>query len=347
MRLFRGAAAIALVACAMSLPAAAQIPSIDIGGGSGVGRRGRYTISGTVHEAGDQHPLDAIQVQLLARSGGISASTLTNSSGTFTFNDVPRGTYELVVEASGYQSLREEVDLSNRPPLTLQLLLKRQAPMAGEKAGTGPTVSARELSIPRRAREAMQLGLSLLNDKSDYRGSVAQFQRAIKEYPDYYEAYAQMGIADMKLGDPAKSEQALRTSIDMSRRKFADALFSLAWVYSTEKRFGDAETLAREAIAVEPDSPDAQLELARALHGLDRSAEAEASALESVRLRPDNPPTYLLLANIHLKLRNIPMLLQDLDNYLRLAPNGQEAEQARQMRAQILARMTNAQPNTP
>jgi tetratricopeptide (TPR) repeat protein len=133
----------------------------------------------------------------------------------------------------------------------------------------------------------------------------------------------------------------------MSRHKFADALFSLAWVYSAQKRFADAEPLAREAVTLNPDSPNAHIELARALHGLDRSADAEASALEAVRIQPDNPPTYLLLANIHLKLRNSTALIQDLDNYLRLAPNGPEADQARHMRAQVIERMDNIPPRTP
>ena len=42
----------------------------------------------------------------------------------------------------------------------------------------------------------MQKGMMLLY-ANDYRGSITQFQRAIKEYPGYYEAYAEMGVADM------------------------------------------------------------------------------------------------------------------------------------------------------
>jgi carboxypeptidase family protein/tetratricopeptide repeat protein len=346
MHLFRSAAAIALVAGAISFPVAAQIPSTEIGGGVGVGRRGRFTISGTVREAEGQRPLDSIQVQLLPRSSGAAVSTFTNATGSFTFSDVPRGTYSLVVEAVGYETIREEIDLNTQPLMAVQLLLKREAPF-GDKIGNGPTVSARELSIPRRAREAMQSGLSLLNDKSDYRGSVAQFQRAIREYPGYYEAYMQMGLAYMRLNDAAKSEQALRTSVDLSQRKFTDALVNLAWVYSGQKRYVDSEPLAREALTLDPDSFEAHLELARALHGLDRSAEAEAGALEAKRIRPDYPPTYLLLANIHLKLRNSAALIQDLDDYLRLAPNSPEADQARRMREQVLERMPNNPPRTP
>jgi tetratricopeptide (TPR) repeat protein len=151
----------------------------------------------------------------------------------------------------------------------------------------------------------------------------------------------------MQIGDAAKSEQALITSIRVSDRQYPDALFHLASVYSLQKRFGDAEPLAREAVELDASSPEAHQELARALHGLDQSEAAEASALEALRLQPDNPQTYLILANIHLKLGEFVALLGDLDKYLEISPDGAEADQARQMRAQIFERMANIQPRTP
>ena len=239
------------------------------------------------------------------------------------------------VEEEGYARIREEINFSNRPPVGIQLSLKREARFPGEKVGSGPTVSLRELSIPRRAREAMERGLSLMHEKSDYPGSLAQFQRAVREYPQYYEAYMQMGVVYMKMGDTAKAEEMLRTSIDMSQRGYADPLFMLASVYSGQKRFADAETMARDAVTLNPNSGEAHQELARALHGLGQGPAAEASALDALRLQPDNPQIHLLLANIHLRMRNYAALIKDLDSYLELAPNGPDANQARQMREQI------------
>jgi len=343
MRRLVRSAALAAIACAIAWPAAAQIPSTDIGGG-GISRRGRYVVSGTVREADGERPLESVEVVLRTLSTGNAASTFTNSNGNFAFSDVPAGTYYLVVEEEGYEPVQEEVNFTNRPPIAIQLSLKRAATYTGPKIGSGPTVSAREFSIPRRAREAMERGLTLMNQKADFKGGVEQFQRAVREYPQYYEAFMHMGIAYMKMGDAAKSEQALRTSIDVSQRKYVDALFSLAAVYSSEKRFSEAEALAREAVKVDPDSSKAHQELARALHGLDQSAAAEAGALEAARIQADDPQTYLLLANIHLKMRSYPALIRDLDTYLQLSPNGPEADQARRMREQIFEHMANIQP---
>lgn len=352
MRIFRAVATVVLIVYTIAVPVAAQIPS-DIGGiglgggrlGGGNGRRGRYTVSGTVHEAGTNRPLDQVEVKLWSLSAGITASTTTGSGGNFTINDVPGGNYSLVVEESGYERFQEDINISGGPDVDLQLMLNRQIPF--DKIGNGITISARELAIPRRAREAMTQGLSLANDKSDYKGSIAQFQRALKEYPNYYEAYMQMGISYMKMGDNAKSEEMLLKSIDMSQRKYSDALSALAFLYSNQKRFADAEPLAREAVQLNSSSWGDHLEMARVLYGLDRNEEAEASALEAERMQPDNPRIYLLLANIHVKLRNYAALIHDLDTYLQLSPNGPEADQARKMRAQVTEALANAESDEP
>ena len=45
----------------------------------------------------------------------------------------------------------------------------------------------RDLSIPQKARDAMNKGMVLLYQKSDYPGSIKEFERAIKIFPNYYE----------------------------------------------------------------------------------------------------------------------------------------------------------------
>jgi len=343
MRFFRGAAVVVMVACAFPLPVGAQV-SASGAPGTLTARRGRYNVSGTVRDAAGNRPIESARVELYALTAGAVATSFTNSNGGFGFDDVPPGAYYLVVEAAGYDALREELNFGSRPPVGIELALHPVGEL--DRLPAGDTISTRELSIPRRAREAMDRGMSLLHGKSDYRGSLSHFQRAIREYPQYYEAYAQMGVAYMHLGDAAQSEQMLRTSIEMSERQYADAFALLAAMYSAQKRYAEAEPVAREAVTLDPRSWQAHYELACALHGMDLGTAAEASALEAIRADPGNLKSLLLLANIHLRMRNYAALLKDLDQYLQLAPEGRDAAQARQMREQVLERMANIQPRS-
>src|SRR5579863_4099606 len=65
--------------------------------------------------------------------------------------------------------------------------------------GTSPLVSARELSIPQRAIKAYTKGMDRLQ-KNDPAGSLDHFRRAASEFPDFYEAYHAMGLAQLRLG---------------------------------------------------------------------------------------------------------------------------------------------------
>jgi len=341
MRFLLKAAITMAAACAITSPIAAQEASGDAPGTVSF-RRGRYNISGTVRESGSDRPLENARVELIEFGAGVLASTVTSSNGNFAFSNVRSGSYALEFRAPGYETHREEMNFGSRPPVGIQISLRPSG--ESDRVPVGDTVSKRELLIPRRAREAMERGLNLMHEKSDYHGSIAQFQRAAREYPQYYEAYAQMGVAYMNLGDTAKSEEMLSTSIEMSGRAYPDALSILAAVYSTGQRYAEAEPLAREAVKLDPLSWQANHELARALHGLNREAEAEASGLQALAAEPNNLQTILLLANIHLRMPSYADLIRDLDTYLELAPDGPDAQQARQMREQVLERMANIQP---
>ena len=307
-----------------------------------------FTVSGMVFDAESHARIDGLRVDLRAFTGGTVATAFTSGNGNFQFNNIPAGTYDLVVDQQmGYLSTHEQVQIQGS---TFGLMLEvRGMPTASTVYSGSPTVSKRELSIPHNAHDAMQKGLTLLYGKADYKGSIKQFERATQQYPEYYEAYTAMGVAYMDLGDVVNSERVLRKALDLSDAHYVDALFWLASLLSNSERFADAEPLARKGVELNANSWQANSELARALLGLGRAAEAETSALAAIKLRPDNPNLHLVLANIHTELQNNPALLDDLNAYLKLAPTGPFAGQARKQRDEIQQELQNTQasPATP
>ena len=312
-------------------------------GGLSPSRARSYSISGSISDADTHARLDGVRVDLQAISGGTLASAFSTANGSFEFVNVRVGNYQLIFEQVGYDEVRQELEVEG-PVFGMNVSLRR---LNGGDPGGPPIISVRELSMPQKARDAMNKGMNLLYQKSDYPGSIKQFQRAIQAYPNYYEAYAHMGVAYMRMKDPASSEQALRKSVELSQGHYADALFLLAALFSSTKRFADAEPLARRAVDVDPNSWHAQSELAQALIRLDRADEAEPFAQAAIKLQPENPILRLLLADIHIELGNDSALLDDLNSYLKLAPNGTFAPQVRQHRDQVQQRLqkTEASPS--
>jgi hypothetical protein len=291
----------------------------------------RYTIQGTLRDAATSRGVDGIKVELRQAGGATMATAFTTDSGEFSFSGVRSGLYEINVVEVGYLPIDQQI--SAEDSVGLQLWLRKPADQPdGSK---GPTISVRELSIPRKAHDDMIKGVDLLYQKRDYRGSVEQFQRAIKDYPAYYEAYGQMAVAYLDLGDQASAEDALKKSIDVSQQRYSDAYFALAGLYVEKNRFADAEPIARKGAELDDASWKGHYELACALFGLNRMAEAEVEAKIAAERDPSDGDTRLLLANIHIRLHNYPAVLKDVDTFLNIDPNGPHADQARHLREQV------------
>ena len=208
----------------------------------------------------------------------------------------------------------------------------------------GSSVSLHQLNIPDKARDLFDKGFKLMmGAKPDYRKALASFERATKEYPDYYEAYAQMGIAYQHLGEAQAAEKALRKSVEMSSSRYPDALFLLAEMLNDAGRFIDSEVFARQCVTQDESSWSCDLELARALAGLRHPAEAEAIAAKAIELNPNNAKTFLVLGNIHIQQKKYEAVVKDFDAYLKLDPSGPMSDQVRASASQARRALAKAQ----
>ena len=327
-----------VTATLLAQPVAAQKrqphPAVGLGAASPIAPPRVFFVKGWVAEARSHTRIERVRVELHAVTGPIVGQTFTGGNGDFEFDNIPAGTYNLVVAPMGYETVSQPVELRYGPALGIEVEVGRPAETVTPVEG-GSKVSVRELSIPKKAHDAMEKGMSLLYKKSNYQGSIKEFQRAIDAYADYYEAYAFLGVAYEKLGDVSASEQALRKSVDISGGNYQEALCLLAALLSDQGRFADAEPVARKAVDLDPGSWQAQSALGKALLGLNRNKEAETNAAAAVKIEPDNATLHLILANIHIRLQNYEALLDDLNAYIQLDPKGPFAEQARRMRDDI------------
>jgi tetratricopeptide (TPR) repeat protein len=200
--------------------------------------------------------------------------------------------------------------------------------LKGNIAENGSAVSVRELSIPDKAREAYNKGIRQA-DADDWAGSVPNFQRAIKSFPAYYEAYSGLGVAEVYLQNWNEAEASFRKCIELSGGTFATAHFGLGLILSHRKQFPEAEAMIREGIQLDPADARGHFSLGWVLHTMGRLPEAEQSAREAILHKPTFPDPYLLLAQIHLDQGNFSSEIEDLDGYLKVDPLGPLSARAR------------------
>jgi tetratricopeptide (TPR) repeat protein len=211
---------------------------------------------------------------------------------------------------------------------------------------TPSEISARELRIPGKALRTFNKGTKLLAEKNSA-ASILEFQRAIKAFPDFYEAYYKIGIAELSLQHQGEAQAAFEESIEVSHGRYPPADFGLGVALCLQKQFADAESAIRRGLDLDPGEAEGYFTLAWVLFNAARLPDAEKNARQAVLLSADFAAAYLLLGQIHLRQGNTSALVSDLDAYLRLDPGGPHGAEARAVRSQaqqLLAKQRAAVP---
>jgi tetratricopeptide (TPR) repeat protein len=285
------------------------------------------SISGNIFYPNDQAPAERVNVELRAPTGKHLASTVTGWGGGFYFADLAPGEYLISVRDPGCEPLSQKVQVALAPRhVTLQL--------QGTCGTHAYVASVRQLSIDPQARIALRDGIKLLQ-KDDIPRGMASLQRAIALFPGYYEAYYVLGVANLMLVRQRDAEDAFRRSIALSEGGYARPLFALGSVLCDQKKFLEAESVIRQGLQLDDTPWIGHYTLARALFSLGRWAEAEKTANEALLRQPGLADAYLLLANIHLRQNNTTALLGDLEEFLKLEPDGDLSAQVRKLREDL------------
>ncbi len=207
---------------------------------------------------------------------------------------------------------------------------------------TAAVVSVHELTIPGKAREAYNKGVRRLNVK-DWAGSVPEFQRAIKSFPGFYEAYDMLGVAQLAMLNSADAERSFRKSIDLSLGQYAAPHFGLGLILCIDyQQFADAEEMVRDGLDLDPVDASGHFALAWVLYSVGRFTEAEQSAREAIRYKPTFAEPHLLLAEIHLRQNHSAAAIEDLDAYLKLDPDSPRGARAKAARADAQRALAHA-----
>jgi tetratricopeptide (TPR) repeat protein len=309
------------------------------------------TINGNVYYDDANQPAAHVLVNLQGSEGESRQQEETTDSGWFEFRRLGGGTYVLMADVQGYERVATTVDMSFMPEKGVVLRLKS---LSGEKktAAGARSVSAHELSMPEKARDLMSAGKKKLYTDKNAQGALENFQSATATAPGYYEAYYQLGMAYLSLGKRDDAETSFRKSVEISSDKYCEADVGLGTLMLDRRDFAQGEKTVRRGVELNPDYWLGQYELGRALLNLDNVAEALKSADQAKSLAPSAAVVYRLLSNIHLRQRDYPALLADIDTYIKLDPDSAAGIRAKQLREQVAekvgtAKTTPAAQKTP
>jgi len=304
-------------------------------GAGGTASIGSHAIDGKITNESDHTPIQGIAVRLSTFTGELVATAYSDSYGNFSFAALAGADYKLTIKAEGYEEVQQEARLTTISVLTASIALHKTAGLKPDLATTGNAVSARELNLPAKAQDALAKGKERLYQKHDPAGSLPYFRKLLDISPGFYDGYYLEGIAYTQQGQLNEAESAFHKAIEGSEHHFAEPCFALASLLTDKKQYAGAEQLSHEGILADSDAWRGYYELARALLGQSKFAEAETNGMEARKRKTDFPGLYLILANIHMQLHKNEAVLEDVNAYLNLEPDGPASAQARTIKTQM------------
>ncbi len=275
-----------------------------------------------------------IHVRLESAEGGAEADLDTIQGGKCQFRLSNSGVYVVRISNLGFKEVSARVELISSPRafVTLDLVPLNKEPtpeVSVPPADPADAVSVKDLAIPEPARLEFSKGEDALRAKNTDE-SVKHFQKAIKIYDAYPQAYRMLGDAFLQKQQWPEAETALKKSIEL-QPDLAPAYFDLGAVRNQTKNYARAEQSLKKGLELTPDATIGKYELAKTYWGLGRWQDAAPLATDTVKALPDLAAAHVLLANIKLKLRDAPGALHEYQEYLRIEPQGTMAPQVRDM----------------
>ncbi len=304
------------------------------------------SLTGTVFSSPGNQRIEHATVRLCDSGGNLIEQSLTTDSGEFGFRGIEHGTYILKVDAAGYQAAEINVDLNFASDRGLRVELKPLE--TGQPAADAPrsTVSAHETSMPQRSRDLVSAGRKKLYLERNPQASLSDFEHALAKAPGYYEAYYEIGMAHVQLAQLQDAEKSFRKAVEISSDRYGDADVALGTMLVEKGSAAEGEKCIRRGLALNSASWMGHFELGKLEFDQNRLDDARKSAEQARSLAPSAPVVYRLLANIHLKQKDYPAVLQDIDAYVKLDPNSPAGVRAKQMREEI-SRKIAAQSDAP
>jgi Tetratricopeptide repeat/Carboxypeptidase regulatory-like domain len=290
-------------------------------------------LQGKVIAPSGTQPANPVRVKLTFNGRPIH-ETFSDLSGRFSFPGLARGTYQLTAEGDGITfettSVYAEVSAFGSAPqgftqdIQLRPIIRKPVPQPG-------VINAFTQVVPEAAKQALEAGLKLA-EEGKTEAAVENMQKAIKIFPDYFDAHLQLGNAFLK------AEQFNEAIAELDRARLINpnderAYQSFGLLLMKQRNFAVAVAVFAEAARLNPANPMNAVMRATALihqaantddsapstedrsHLLSRAelAMSQASNLSENKLKPDS----MTLALFH-ELKGEPeRAAAELESYLR------------------------------
>lgn len=269
----------------------------------------------------------------------ITVTVKTNAKGEFTRVGMRTGQWKMQATKGtliGKQTVRVSInELTRAEPLTI----KEAAPTGGTDTSG---MTAKEVEARNKMMAAAQAdfdgGVALIDTDPDT--AIVKLTSVADKVPGCAICWTRIGDAHMKKGDPAAGEASYKKAIDTDP-KLSDPYTALAILYNTQKKFDEATAMsakATELMATSATGGDPAILYNQGIifWNAGKYPEAKAEFEKVIKLDPKYAEAYYRLGMANVNLGQLPDAAKALQEYVKLAPTGENVEIAKAILKEIV-----------
>src|SRR5215470_7715160 len=205
------------------------------------------TIDGDVEKA----EFATVELMDAVGSGNDMTRKLTDSSGRVTFQTYS-GMHRIRITGPNIQAYDGEFEITRNETSHLERFRVRRAG-GGQQAGSvapGGSIPASRLNIPASARKAYERGGKAMKEKR-WQESGAQFEIAIREYPQFDLAYNYLGVVQMQLNQTEAAQASFSKAVEINP-DYAEAYRNLAHISFAQRKYEETDMLLTKSLENDP-----------------------------------------------------------------------------------------------
>lgn len=194
----------------------------------------------------------------------------------------------------------------------------------------GTTISMTSLAAPKDAKKAFDKGREALK-KNKLPDAEKELQKAVTLYPKYAAAWFELGMAQEGQKRPEDARQSYQQSLEADA-KFVKPYIQLALLAANQGKWQEVADISDRVVKLDPyDYPQAYYFNSVANYNLGNKEQAEKSAREAQKLDTQHrwPKVNHLLGVLMAERREYSAAAQHMRDYLKFAPQAQDAERVR------------------
>jgi tetratricopeptide (TPR) repeat protein len=304
----------AVAVCAMSTPALAQ-----------------GMVQGTVVDAQGQ-PVEGAKITIeQTETVKRTFQTNTDKKGAFIQIGLQSDTYKITAEKEGVGTATAMTRVTVNTPGVVRLTL------SARPAGGDPAAAAKAAEL----RKVFDEGVAFSRDKK-YDDSIAAFHRALEIDPKCADCYYNIGFAYTEQKAYDKAEESYKKALEVEPN-YTPAYNGLANIYNAQRRFDEAGEASRKAAELSAAAPgglvgasaDSLYTQAVILWNAGKIAEAKKQLEAALEADSNHAESHYQLGMVLVNEGNLAGAAQEFNTYLKLAPEGANAAQAKALIAQL------------